>query len=192
MKPAFFGQHGVPNEAKVMWVCGCSWWYIFFLGGRFQMWAPNPYDFFLKRKRGGRISGFDQNLVFSASLSHQAVLLVVEIIMQFWYVSVIVFSGFVFFCGSLAVVCYNLYVTCNIPCQVVPRTQQTMPGPLFSGMGRCVGRTARLSRPQLQKSFLRCADQNLMLQIAPGFVCLQKNIAPRVVFWEFVEIHQIP
>ena len=68
-----------------MWVWGGVCGGVFFLGGGedSECEPRTLYDFFLKGKRGGRISGFDLNLVFSASLSHQAVLLVVEIIMQF-------------------------------------------------------------------------------------------------------------
>lgn len=134
MKPDFFGQRFCTKGSKGdvgLWVFLVV--YILF-GGKIPNVSPERLWFLFKGQTWGankRIRSepcFFRIFELSGGLiggwNHHAILICFR-----------VFSGFVFFCGSLAVV-YNLYVACNIPCQVVPRTQQTMPGPLFSGMGR--------------------------------------------------------
>ena len=154
MKPDFFGQRFCTKRSKGdvgLWVFLVV--YILF-GGKIPNVSPERLWFLFK----GQTWGANKRIrsepcffrIFELKSSCNA-----DMFQSFFWFRV--------FCGSFAVV-YNLYVICNIPWRSSPEPSKPCQVH-YSVALRCVGRTARLSRPQLQKPFLRCADQNLVLQM---------------------------
>ena len=73
IKLEFFGHHGAPNKAKVMWVF-LAIYTVWDVWGKDTNVSSEPLGYLSDGKRRGQTIGFDPNL------RYQAVLLVVEII----------------------------------------------------------------------------------------------------------------
>lgn len=158
--------------------------YILF-GGKIPNVSPEPLWFLFKAQTWGANKRIRSEPCFFTFFPHLWV-----IRWSYWWLksscnSDMFHSCFWFrvFCGSLAVV-YNLYVTRNIPCQV----QQTMPGPLFSGIALCRRPTAPFEPPTATKTFSKMCWSKPGSPNRSWKFFLRKQSLLRVVFFEFVEI----